>query len=179
MTSYVALLRGIGPLNPNMRNEKLRDFFESLGFKNVRSVISTGNILFETNSSDSSKLETKIEKALPAKLGFNSTTIVRSQQELLKLIKKDPFKGINHSPKTNLNITFIKAKPKVKIDPQATKDKDYKIVAVYDREICTMIDLTGAKTPDLMTWLDKQLGKQITTRTYKTVDRIIDKFEED
>ena len=36
---YVALLRGIGPTNPNMRNEKLRGFFEVLVFEDVQTVI--------------------------------------------------------------------------------------------------------------------------------------------
>ncbi|MBA3630747.1 MAG: DUF1697 domain-containing protein [Actinobacteria bacterium] len=43
MKSYVALLRGIGPSNPNMRNDRLRAVFEDLGFSNVRAVISSGN----------------------------------------------------------------------------------------------------------------------------------------
>ena len=45
---YVALLRGIGPANPNMRNEKLRGVLEELGLANVASVISSGNLLFDT-----------------------------------------------------------------------------------------------------------------------------------
>ena len=48
MAKYVALLRGITPSNPKLRNEKLRNVFESLGYKNVVSVISSGNIIFET-----------------------------------------------------------------------------------------------------------------------------------
>lgn len=40
---YVALLRGIAPTNPNMRNDKLREVFEKPGFKNVQTVISSGN----------------------------------------------------------------------------------------------------------------------------------------
>lgn len=50
MTTYVALLRGILPLNPNMHNQKLRGVFEKLGFSNVHTVISSGNVIFETNS---------------------------------------------------------------------------------------------------------------------------------
>ena len=42
---YVALLRGIGPSNPNMRNERLRELFQKLGFQNVQTVISSGNVL--------------------------------------------------------------------------------------------------------------------------------------
>jgi hypothetical protein len=36
-----------------------------------------------------------------------------------------------------------------------------------------VIDLTSAKTPDLMIWLEKKFGKEITTRTWKTVERIL------
>jgi uncharacterized protein (DUF1697 family) len=72
MTSYVALLRGIGPLNTNMRNEKLRDVFERLGFENVRTVISSGNVLFQTSAQSTEKLEAVVEKALPKQLRFHS-----------------------------------------------------------------------------------------------------------
>ncbi len=50
MVRYVALLRGMGPANPNMRGEKLRKVFEGLGFENVRTVLASGNVLFESRS---------------------------------------------------------------------------------------------------------------------------------
>ncbi len=37
---YVALMKGIMPGNPNMHGSALKKFFEGLGFKNVRPVIS-------------------------------------------------------------------------------------------------------------------------------------------
>jgi uncharacterized protein (DUF1697 family) len=46
MVKYVALLRGIAPTNPNMRNDKLRGVFEKLSFENVKTVISSGNVVF-------------------------------------------------------------------------------------------------------------------------------------
>jgi hypothetical protein len=48
---------------------------------------------------------------------------------------------------------------------------------MYGGAICSVIDLTGSKTPDLMVWLEKQFGKQITTRTWKTVGRILRKLD--
>jgi len=65
-----------------MRNEKLRGVFENLGFTNVQTVMSSGNVLFDANSKDMKALEAIIEKALPAQLGFTSTTIIRSRDEL-------------------------------------------------------------------------------------------------
>jgi uncharacterized protein (DUF1697 family) len=62
-----------------MRNDKLRGVFERLGFENVKTVISSGNVIFESPSRSIRKLEESIEKALPEELGFKSTTIIRSQ----------------------------------------------------------------------------------------------------
>ncbi|MFA7419229.1 MAG: DUF1697 domain-containing protein [Melioribacteraceae bacterium] len=175
---YVALLRGITPLNPNMHNDKLREVFEELGFKNVQTVISSGNVLFESSSKNIKALETSVEKILPKRLGFTSTTIIRSEEELQRLVEQNPFKGIEDTPKSRLNVTFLKNEPKTKLNyPYHVENKTYELLGVYDRAICSVVDLSGSKTPDLMGWLEKQFGKEITTRTWKTVHRILKKME--
>jgi uncharacterized protein (DUF1697 family) len=152
---YVAFLRGIGPTNPNMHPAKLKNFFEGLSFKNVMTVISSGNVIFESNSKNSSLLEKKIETALPLKLGFNSKTIIRSEEELKRLVKKDPFKGKKHGRESYLIVTFLKKKP---------------------YEIYNVINTNTSKTPDFMLKLEREYGKEITTRTWKTIERIVKKI---
>lgn len=152
MTKYVALIRGIMPMNPNMKSEKLKEFFESLGFQNVKTVIASGNVVFESDSKDQSALEEKIEKELPKKLGFSKTTIVRSEEELENFVKTDPFKGVIDEKPNYLLVTFFKdRKP----------------------EIATVIDLSGPKTPDFMAKNEKKYGNELTTRTWKTIHRIL------
>ncbi len=153
---YVALLRGISPTNPNMRNEKLRGVFEKLGLKNVASVISSGNVIFDSNSKNIAKLEDDIEKALLQELSIKSPAFIRSKEQLERLIRKDPFKGKIHGRKTYLIASFLKKKPS---------------------EIFTVIDLTTSKTPDFMTQTDKKFNKAVTTRTWKTVERIFSKMK--
>jgi uncharacterized protein (DUF1697 family) len=173
MTKYVALLRGIAPTNPNMRNDKLRGVFEKLGFENVKTVISSGNVIFESPSRSVKKLEETIETALPEQLGFTSTTIIRSRGQMQKLVDKNPFQGMEHSQKSSLNVTFLKQKRKTDIKlPRKIEDRDYELLGMYDGAICSVIDLTSSRTPDLMVWLEKKFGKEITTRTWKTVGRI-------
>jgi uncharacterized protein (DUF1697 family) len=174
MTKYIALLRGIAPTNPNMRNDKLRSVFEKLGFENVKTVISSGNVVFESPSRSIRKLEVSIEKALAKDLGFKSTTIIRSQKQLQQLVDKNPFRGMEHSQKSSLNVTFLKKKSRTDIKfSHKIDNRDYELLRMYDGAICSVIDLTSAKTPDLMVWLEKQFGKEITTRTWKTVERIL------
>jgi uncharacterized protein (DUF1697 family) len=174
ITKYVALLRGIAPLNPNMRNDKLRRVFEKLGFANVKTVISSGNVIFESPSRSVRELEARIENALSEELGFNSTTIIRSQRQVQQLVDKNPFEDMEHSQKSSLNVTFLKKKRKIDIQfPYKVDNRDYTLLGMYDGAICSVIDLTSAKTPDLMLWLEKQFGKEITTRTWKTIERIL------
>lgn len=174
MTHYVALLRGISPANPNMKNEKLREVFESLGFKNVQTVISSGNVLFDSGETNSRKLEQVIEDAFPVKLGFSSRTIIRSRQDLEKVAAKKYFKEFDDESKARLNVAFLKNKPEqtIKLPYQGN---GFTVLALDGQEIYSLVDLTG-KTPDVMRWLEKEFTKNITTRTWKTVHRILEKF---
>lgn len=154
---YVALLRGIMPMNPNMKSEKLKSVFESLGFTNVSTIIASGNVVFSSPSKDAKALEAKIEKEFPKQLGFTSTTMVRSEAEIAALIKKDPFKGVADEKPNYLVVTFF---------------KDRKT------ELATVINLNDGKTPQFMSALEKKHGKEVTTRTWKTVLRIKKRMDE-
>lgn len=174
---YIALLRGIGPGNPNMRSEKLKGVLDELGFKNVSTLISSGNVLFESESKDMVMLEVKIQKAWPEKLGFNSSTIIRSQSQLQDLIDHNPYKGAQHSRQSYQLVTFFKSSPKIDFQfPFKPEGKGYTLLGRYKDAIYSMADVADAKTPDMMVWLDKQFGKDITSRTYKTVTRILQKM---
>jgi uncharacterized protein (DUF1697 family) len=177
MTRYVALLRGIGPMNPNMRNEKLRGVFEELDFENVQTVISSGNVVFDAPRQRLGALEARIEEAWPAKLGFRSTTIIRTRDEIVDLIAQDPFRNLVDTRETSFQATFLKNEHDVELElPYTSPRGDYTIVAIADRVICSVLDLTGPHTPDLMRMLERTFGKQITTRTWKTVHRIARKL---
>lgn len=178
MTKYVALLRGIGPSNPNMHQKKLCGVLENLGFKNVAGVISSGNVVFESESQDIKTIESKIEQAWPKELGFTSTTILRSQEQLQDLVKADPFTGLEHGRKTYLMTTFFKNPTKVTFKlPYQPPDKPYKVVNLIDNTLFTVTDTTVLQTTDLMAWLEKQFSKEITSRTWLTVQRILKKMQ--
>lgn len=178
MPSYVALLRGIAPSNPNMRNEKLRGVFERLGYENVRSVISSGNILFETPAQDAGGLEADIERALHEDLGINSATIIRDREDIEALVESDPFAGLTHDRVTYLTVTFLKDRQLIDDLPEVAVDDASRILTTDARcaAICVVNDTTVATTPDLMRAVEKAFGKGITTRTWKTVERILAKM---
>jgi uncharacterized protein (DUF1697 family) len=176
VVKYAAFLRGIGPLNPNMKNERLREVFEHEGLENVQTVISSGNVLFESATKDVHKLEAMIEKALPEQLGFNSTTIILSEAELKQVAEHSPFQSKPESDDIRWIVAFIKQKLKGDL-PQAVEAKGFGILGVYDRAIYCRVDLSATKTPQLMRWLEKTFSKELTTRNWNTVERILKKWD--
>ena len=160
-----------------MRNDKLRAVIEGVGCRNVQSVISSGNVLFDTDSRGTRALEKKIEAAWPEQLGFTSTTIIRTSRQIERLVDENPFGDLEDAPSSRLQVTFLQRGPEKGHTPPSTPaDCGYEIVAVTDGAVCSSVDLSGSSTPDLMRWLESVYGTAITTRTWKTVHRIAAKL---
>ncbi|MFF2086105.1 DUF1697 domain-containing protein [Nocardia sp. NPDC058176] len=177
MNSYAALLRGIAPSNPQMTNDKLRGVFTGLGFTDVGSVVASGNIVFRCADTDVPALEDRIQDALNAELGIPGGTIVRSREDLQALLDSDPFPGLTHGRGTYLTATFFKAAEA----PAEIPDFDDPLARVVGidhaaRALLAVVDNTVGKTPDFMAWMEKRYGKDITTRTWLTVQRVVKKM---
>ncbi len=180
MHQYAALLRGIAPSGTNMTNDKLRGVFERLGFSKVGSVVASGNIVFHSGESDVPALEQRIEEALTEDLGIRSRTILRSHPELRALLDSDPFPGLTHGRGTYLTATFVKDPATIPVVMPEHPDGHIRIVG-FDPSARVVLAVTDnsdpSQTPDFMAWLERICGKDITTRTWLTVQRVVRKLE--
>jgi uncharacterized protein (DUF1697 family) len=174
MTSYVALIRGIGPGDPRKSNESLRGVLTELGYDNVASVISSGNVVFTSHESDPDAIGDRIEAAWPELRGFSATTIVRSKEQLEALIEKLPFGDLPHNQTSYQLVTFFKRPVGEAVDPPA----DYAVTSLglIDGALCSVSDPSRTRTPDAMKWMEKTYGKELTSRTPLTLARIVTKM---
>lgn len=156
-----------------MHGSKLKSVLEGLGFSNVQPVISSGNVVFESGSKNIAKLEETTQTAWPEKLGFNSTTIIRSQEQLQALAAKNPYKDGQHGRQTYQLVTFFKHPPDATLTSKPNFYDDMHVNA-----LCSLIDTTASRTPDFMIKLEKQYGKDLTSRTWLTIQRILKKMED-
>jgi uncharacterized protein (DUF1697 family) len=157
MPCYVALLRGIGPTNPNHRNDKLARVLEKIGCSQVQPILTSGNLVFRSTARSTVALEKKIERALHDELAVATDVLVRSQAELEALVRRDPFAGAEHGKDWYLTVTFRKS---------------------GEPPICTRSKRAEMHGPDLMVELEHRYGKQITTRTWNTVHKIVAKMQQ-
>jgi uncharacterized protein (DUF1697 family) len=180
MSRYVALLRGIAPSGTNMTNDKLRGVFEDLGFSGVGSVLSSGNITFDSADSDVPALEERVEKALADGLGLHSRTIIRDSAQLRTLLNSDPFPGLRHSQESYLTATFLKAPAAVggtPSDPPAPDTCQVRYDPTARVLLCVIDNRVPGTSTRFMSWLEKCYGKDVTTRSWLTVRRIIRDLE--
>jgi uncharacterized protein (DUF1697 family) len=178
MTRFVALLRGITPSNPAMSNQNLRTVCEGIGLTNVATVISSGNVVFDA-ADEPAYLESKLEAAWKSELGFESTTLLRSRGDLEDLVSMRPFGDLEHGPDSYLLVTFSKFPLEIDLGrPPQPADGSARVVVATNREIFTVSDTTARQTPNVMAWVESQFGKQVSSRTWLTVARILKKMDQ-
>lgn len=176
MAKFAAFLRGINVGgNKIVKMDELKKTFESMGFKNVRTVLASGNVLFEGVKTKTETLSKKLSNNLNDKFGFEIGVIVRSINDLKDLSDSNPFKEIDVTPQTRLFITFLSEKPDYSLKiPYESSDKNFKILRVTQSEIVSVLTVAPtSKTIELMNILEKEFGKKITTRNWKTVERLL------
>lgn len=179
MYRYAAWLRGITPSNPDMRGEKLRGVFEGLGYHGVGSALASGNIFFGSKETDTAAMESRIQAALQSELGIAGGTILRSHDELLALMDSDPFPGLTHSRGTYLTATFVKDRSAAAPPAPPAALAPFVRVVRYDRPaaaLLAVLDNSASGTPNHMSWLESIYGKDITTRTWLTVQKVLAKL---
>ncbi len=89
--SYVALFRGInvGPAK-RVRMADLRALLEELGYRDVRTMLNSGNALFTTPALGPEDAAAQIEAAFARRFGFDSRTVVLTAPELAAAVEENP-----------------------------------------------------------------------------------------
>ncbi|HWV98904.1 MAG TPA: DUF1697 domain-containing protein [Candidatus Acidoferrum sp.] len=173
--AYVAFLRGINVGgNKLISMEDLKKAFASLGFANIRTVLASGNVVFETADTDPAVLTAGIEQKLQSRFGLEIAVRVRTAEQIQALVASKPFKKTQVTPQTRLHVTFLALNlvQGLKVS-QRLKGTDFEIVRVSAGEVCSTVEVSAKRgTTDLMKVLEKQFGKKITTRTWNTVEQI-------
>lgn len=168
MPRYAAFLRGVSPMNAKM--PELKRAFEKAGFDEVRTVLSSGNVVFSARAASDAVLQRRAEAAMKEHLGRSFPTIVRAVDELKALLAEDPFAQHRLPPAAKRIVTFLREAPARAPSALPTQD-GASILEVKGREVFSAY-LPTPKGPVFMTLIEKTFGKEVTTRTWDTVKKV-------
>jgi uncharacterized protein (DUF1697 family) len=171
----IALLRGInvsGRKTVNMTD--LKKAFLELGFDNVRTYGQSGNVIFDCGRTYTAKLATHIEEKLSEAFGFSMNVIMRTQQELEKIIETNPLIESADVARDKLYVTFLASVP----DKTATSKLDItpgadERFAIVHSEVYLYCPNGYARTKLNNAAFEKKLRTIATTRNWKTINKLL------
>jgi uncharacterized protein (DUF1697 family) len=153
----------------NAKMPELKRAFERAGFQDVKTLLSSGNVVFNARPATDEALARKAEAAMKKHLGNSFLTFVRSVESLQALLKRDPYSGLRSKPGSKRVVTFLNQRPTAKLALPIELD-GARILSVKDREVFSDY-VVSDRGPVFMTLLQKTFGKDITTRTWQTVEK--------
>ena len=177
MQSLVAFLRGINVGGHHkVPMADLRSQLAAMGCLHIKTVLNSGNVLFDIGENAIQQLEQNIESYISNAFGFPIPVVLRTKQSLADLIASIPYEELIIQPNKKLYVTFVKDDPNMElILPYFSEDRTMQIVAFEHRTVVSVLDLSQTDTPKGMEELEKLFGKQITTRNWNTILKILGK----
>lgn len=167
MPRYVAFLRGVSPMNVKMA--ELKRCFETAGFTEVRTVLSSGNVVFGARAKSDRALAREVEAAMAKQLGRTFYTIVRPVSVLRELVEADPYAAFRLPRNAKRVVTFLRDLHKGKLSLPIEAD-GVQILAMHGREVFTAY-VPQPRQAVFMTLIEKTFGANVTTRTWDTVKK--------
>lgn len=153
--------------------DALKLHFEMPGFSNIVTYIQSGNVLFDSKETDTSKLCKKVEKQLAAKLGYDVPVVIRSLGEIQTAIKNNPFTKLKESDTRKLYIVYLSDAPSAAalefLKPYTSDTEELKLI---DRELYIVTEGIGNSKLTLNI-IEKKLGVTGTMRNLATSNKIL------
>ena len=97
---------------------------------------------------------------------------------IYKLMSNNPFKDIILTKDIRLYVSFLRKDTESALQlPWTSDDNSFKIIDKIDGTIVSVLDLSVSKTIKGMEVLERNFGKDITTRNWNTINRVAKKLD--
>ena len=149
--------------------------FNRAGGRNVRTVVQSGNVLFEAPARDVAGVVQRVGKALRRTLGAESEIVLRGVGQIEALIDDAPFRGIQSGSAVKLYVTFLSRTPKVTPAlPLVSSREGLEIIGLNDREVFVVSRPKGRGFFGFpKNFIEEQLGVSATTRNWLAVIKLV------
>ena len=179
MTRYVALLGSINVGGNRLKMAELKAALERAGFKNVATVIASGNVLFNHAGTVDGQLEETIAGVLQESFGIAACVVVRSAAELKAAVEESPF--ANAGEDTLVHVNFLEKQPDIKafellFVQHAGRGAEKLAPGTRALHVNYIDGVAGSKLTSA--FVARRLGCCGTARNVRSIRRIIEKMEE-
>ena len=173
---YVAFLRAVNVGGHNkIKMEDLKELFVSIGYKNVRTVIQSGNVIFESSGRSIRSITSKIEDKLLNYMTKEIKVFVRTQNELLKIVRQNPFGKTKGDDKIKTYVFFLYEEPKEKIEiPFTTASGEVNVFSKNNLNLFLLVKKIPGKASLPNDLIEKAFKVRTTARNWDVVCKIME-----
>jgi len=176
MTVRIALLRAVNVGGTGkLAMAEVRDFFDTLGFPNARTLIQTGNVVFECDERPGEELEAFLEAEVVKRLGLDTAFFTRTPNEWDDLIGGNPYPEKAKDDPRRLFAMVLKSTPTEKainaLEEAVSGPERFRASGRH-----LYIDYTDGMGSSKLTnvLIERKLETRGTARNWNTVLRIAD-----
>jgi len=113
MATHVALLRAVNVAGRNLiAMSDLCELAARLGLRAPRTLLQSGNLVFDSATGDPAGLERMLERGAAEQLGLETDVLIRSVADWLRLIARNPFIREASDDPGHLLVMLFKRAPK-------------------------------------------------------------------
>jgi len=108
---HIALLRAVNVGGRSLKMAALTAMFDELGFAGARTLLQSGNVVFDAGAKKGASLESLLETETEKRLGLRADYVVRTPKEWSAAIAKNPFPREAKSDPAHLVLMPLKSAP--------------------------------------------------------------------
>jgi uncharacterized protein (DUF1697 family) len=174
VNTYISILRGINLGGHNMiKMDALEEIFAKIGFKNVRTYIQSGNVVYQSQPSNPNKLNDLIHNTLAKEIGLNIPIITLISDELRKVAELNPFLE-KYKEESYFHVTFLADAPLAEnIDKILGGDFGQDEVRLIEKTAYLYCPNGYGRTKLSNSFFERKLKVAATTRNWKTVNQLL------
>ena len=175
MRTYIALLRGVNVSGKNkISMSDLRSLASKLDFSSPRTVLQSGNLVFECDETPTSEIESILELNSTNILGLTVDFHVRSLQELETAISANPFEAEAASDPSHLLLMLFKRPLQAEACENLRKAiKGREFFQTLGREAYFVFPDGIGESKLTNAVLDSKLTQRGTARNWNTMQKIL------
>ena len=179
MNQFVALLRGINVGGKNLiKMTDLAACVQSAGFTNVRTYIQSGNVIFNADETDQSRLASLLEATLAKAFHYEASVVLRSDHEMRDVVVHAP-EGFGSDPASyRYDVIFLKEPLTSEEAMQSVSTKEGVDQAFAGKDVLYFSRLISKATQSRLTRIiSMPIYQSMTIRNWNTTIKLIEMMD--
>jgi uncharacterized protein (DUF1697 family) len=170
--THVALIRGINVGKAKrVAMADLRALVERLGYSGARTLLNSGNLVFEAGRAAAGTVAARIEKGMTATLGVSARVTVLTAADFATVVEENPLGSVADNPSRLLVAFLSEPKDRIRLQPLALQTWKPEVLGLGSRAAYVWCPAGMIESP-LAAAVGRVLGEATTTRNWATVTKI-------